>query len=161
MVGKPERHRRLVAEVAALYEWIDTQLGRDEARAGQCRACGACCDFASYDHLLFVTPPELIYLAERLGAENLKQMTSGSCPYQEAKKCTVHSHRFSGCRIFCCNGDADFQSELTEAALKRLKAICERFGVPYRYADLATALAEFSTGTGRLAAEPCPEDRAG
>jgi len=161
MVGKPARHSRLIAEVAALYEWIDTQLGQDEARAGRCSACGACCDFASYDHLLFVTSPELVYLAERLGAESLKLMTSGPCPYQEATKCTVHRHRFAGCRIFCCGGDADFQSELTEATLKKLKAIGERFGVPYRYTDLATALAAFSTDIGRLAAEPCPGDHAG
>lgn len=161
MVGKSQGHDRLIAEVAALYEWIDAQLGRDESRAGRCRACGACCNFATYDHLLFVTPPEVIYLAERLGAESLKQMTSGSCPYQEATKCTVHSHRFAGCRIFGCRGDAEFQGELTEATLKRLKAMCRRFGVPYRYADLATALAAFSTDTGRLAAEPCPGDRAG
>jgi Fe-S-cluster containining protein len=160
MVGKPERHRRLIAEVAALYEWIDTQLHRDQARAGQCSACGACCNFASYDHLLFVTPPELIYLAERLGTESLKQMASGPCPYQEAAKCTVHSHRFAGCRIFCCKGNAGFQSELTEAALKKLKALCARFGVPYRYADLATALAAFATDTCQSAAEPCPGDRA-
>ena len=159
MVGKPERLRRLVAEVETLYEWIDAQLRQDEARAGQCRACGACCDFASYDHLLFVTPPELIYLAEKLGTERLKQMASGSCPYQEETKCTVHAHRFAGCRIFCCSGDTDFQSDLTEEVLKRLKAICERFALPYRYADLATALANLPTDIDRSAAEPCPGDR--
>jgi Fe-S-cluster containining protein len=161
MVGKPEGHRRLIAEVAALYEWIDAQLGRDHARAGQCSACGACCNFAAYDHLLFVTPPELIYLAERLGVESLARMTGGQCPYQEGTRCGVHRHRFAGCRIFCCHGDAEFQSELTEATLQRLKAMCERFAVPYHYADLATALAAFSTDTCRSAAEPCPEDRAG
>ncbi len=161
MVGRPEGHDRLITEVATLYQWIDAQLGQDESRAGRCSTCGACCNFTAYDHLLFVTPPELIYLAEKLGAESLKQMTSGPCPYQEATKCTVHSHRFAGCRIFCCGGDAEFQSELTEATLKRLKAICEQFQVPYRYADLATALAAFSTDICRSAVEPCPGDRAG
>lgn len=161
MVGESERHRRLVAEVAALYDWIEVQLAGDGDRAGRCRVCGACCNFTTYDHLLFVTPPELIYLAERLGVESLRQMNSGQCPYQEAAECTVHRDRFAGCRIFCCHGDTVFQGELTETALKRLKAMCERFGVPYRYADLATALAEFATGTGRLAAEPYPGDHAG
>ncbi len=161
MVGKSERQRRLIHEVEALYEWIDAQLRLHEVQAGQCRACGACCDFTAYDHRLFVTPVELIYLAEKLGTTRLKPMTSGVCPYQQAGRCTVHAHRFTGCRVFCCDGNADFQSDLTEDILKRLKAMGERFGVPYRYMDLATALARFSTDIDLSAAEPCPEDRAG
>ena len=161
MVGEPERHRRLIEEVAALYEWIEAQLRQNAGQAGRCKGCGACCDFVGYDHLLFVTPPELIYLAEKLNTERFAPMTSGRCPYQEGTECSVHAHRFSGCRIFCCSGDAEFQSELTEAALKRLKAICERFEIPYRYADLAKALARFSNDTCRSAGGPCPEDRAG
>ena len=161
MVGESERHRRLIEEVASLYEWIDGQLRQNAERAGQCEGCGACCDFVGYDHLLFVTPPELIYLAEKLSVESLAPMTSGRCPYQEGTKCSVHAQRFSGCRIFCCSGDAEFQSELTEAALKKLKAICERFGIPYRYADLGKALATFSNDTCRSAGGPCPKDRAG
>lgn len=140
MVGRTQRHRRLVHEVEALYEWIDAQQRRNPIQAGPCRACGDCCDFTAYDHRLFVTLPELIYLADKLGTEDIKQMTSGRCPYQQATKCTVHAYRFAGCRIFCCQGNPDFQSELTEATLKQLKAIGERFAVPYRYQDLATAL---------------------
>jgi Fe-S-cluster containining protein len=161
MVGKPERLRRLVHEVETLYKWIDAQLRQDEAGAGQCRVCGACCNFTAYDHLLFVTPPELFYLTEKLGAENLRQMASGQCPYQQTLKCTVHAHRFAGCRIFCCQGNAGFQSELTEEVLKKLKVICERLSIPYRYADLATALASFSTDIDLSAVGPCPGDRAG
>ena len=73
----------------------------------------------------------------------LKTMPTGRCPYQQGPKCTVHEHRFAGCRIFGCDGDPDFQSELSEEALRRLKALCEEFQVPYRYQDLATALAGF------------------
>ena len=161
MVGPSRRRSRLIAEVETLYAWIDEQLAQDTVRSGQCRACGDCCDFVGYDHLLFVTPPELIYIAEKLGVERLKRMTSGRCPYQQALKCTVHAHRFSGCRIFGCQGNAEFQSELTETALSRLKAMCEQFDIPYRYADLATALANFTADSDPSAAEPCPEDCAG
>ena len=49
-------------------------------------------------------------------------------------------HRFAGCRIFCCTGNADFQSSLTEEVLKELKTICTEFGIPYRYMDLPAAL---------------------
>lgn len=159
MVGEPERYRRVVAEVAVLYDWIDTQLQQDPDLAGQCASCGACCDFVSYDHLLFVTPPELIYLATKLDTARLKQMTYDRCPYQEEEQCTIHRHRFSGCRIFCCEGDPEFQAELTETVLRKLKAICEKYAIPYQYADLGTALESFSVSTCQSAAGPCPEDR--
>jgi Fe-S-cluster containining protein len=140
MVGKPAGRGRLVEEVAALYDWIEAELRRTPERAGRCNACGACCDFPAYDHRLFVTPPELIYLAEKLNAARLPSMPGGRCPYQQDNRCTIHEHRFAGCRIFCCTGAADFQSNLTEAALQRLKDLCAQFEIPYRYLDLPTAL---------------------
>ena len=149
MVGEPAGHRRLVEEVAALYDWIETQLQLSADRAGRCKACGACCDFLAYDHRLFVTPPELIYLAAKLNASHLEPMPAGQCPYLRDGKCTIHEHRFAGCRIFCCTGDADFQSDLSEAALKRLKGLCEEFRIPYRYCDLATALNTFTVEPGQ------------
>lgn len=144
MVGAPERYRRLIAEMADLYEWIDGQLRQDPGGEGKCDACGACCDFPAYDHRLYVTPPELAYLAAKLNAASLKPMLTGRCPYQHDQRCTVHEHRFAACRIFCCKGDSAFQSDLSEAALKRLKALCERLGIPYRYQDLPAALEAFS-----------------
>jgi len=143
MVGKSEGHRRLVEEVAALYDWIGEQLKREPGQVGRCNACGACCDFPAYDHRLFVTPPELIYLAARLNASRLEPMPGGRCPYQQDNRCTIHEHRFAGCRIFHCRGDSSFQGELSETALDRLKSLCEEFQIPYRYQDLPVALNTF------------------
>jgi Fe-S-cluster containining protein len=143
MVGESAGHRRLVEEVAALYEWIGERLKQESGRVGRCNACGACCDFPSYGHRLFVTPPELIYLAARLNVDRLSPMPSGRCPYQQDNRCSIHEHRFVGCRIFHCRGDADFQSELSEAALQRLKNLCDKLPVPYRYMDLPSALNTF------------------
>lgn len=161
MVGEPERYRRLVAEVAAIYRWIDAQAEQDPVRAGRCKACGACCDFPVYDHRLFVTPPELMYLAVKLSTPELRSMTTGRCPYQQGSACMVHEHRFTGCRVFCCSGDPGFQSDLSEEALRRLKALCREFGVSYRYQDVATALGAFNCDTCRSASGSCPADRAG
>jgi len=144
MVGKPAGRGRLVEEVATLYEWIEERLRQDPMRAGRCQACGACCDFLAYDHRLFVTPPELIYLATQLDVDRLAPMPGGRCPYQRDNRCTIHEHRFAGCRIFCCTRDAAFQSDVSEAVLRRLKNLCEEFAIPYRYQDLATALNTFT-----------------
>ena len=60
-------------------------------------------------------------------------------------KCSVHAYRFSGCRIFCCKGKATFQSELTESAIKKFKALCDELQIPYRYVELPVALKEYFT----------------
>jgi len=130
--------------VAEIYDWLDLQIRDSGNLAGACDACGKCCDFKNFDHRLFVTTPELMYLAANLGAENVKPMTTSRCPYNIRGKCTVYEYRFAGCRIFCCNGDADFQSRLSQSTLKKLKSICTKPHIPYRYSDLATALNNFA-----------------
>ncbi len=140
MVARCRADSRLLERVAEVYDWLELQIRRSDSLSGACKCCGDCCDFNAFDHRLFVTSPELTYLAANLGAGNIKMMTAGRCPYNINGKCGVHEHRFAGCRIFCCSGDADFQSEMSEAVLARLKSICTEFRIPYRYMDLATAL---------------------
>ena len=140
MVAGYEANRRLLEKVAEVYKWLDLQLRSDSDIAGACRSCGDCCDFEGFDHRLFITPPELMYLAANLVAENIKPMPSSWCPYNIGGKCTVYEYRFSGCRIFCCNADVDFQSRLSEEILEKFKSICDEFQLPYRYTDLAAGL---------------------
>ena len=150
MVGGCEESKRIrrkeLRKVAEIYDWIDQQLASHGNLAGQCDACGRCCDFDTYDHRLYVTGPELMYLAEGLNVEKLRPMPSGRCPYNIDGKCSVYEYRFAGCRIFCCKGDVDFQSRLSEAVLKKLKSLCTELGIPYLYRDLASALNELSIG---------------
>lgn len=144
--------------VELVYQWLDERLVAKNTLAGNCSACGRCCDFESFDHRLFVTTPEVLYLADKMGSRNIKQVAGGRCGYLFDGKCTIYRHRFAACRIFCCGGDAGFQSELAEEVVKKFKALCEKFDIPYRYADLSMALkqpvsigqpADKSSGGGR------------
>lgn len=139
MVAGCGTDERLGKKVAAIYDWLETQIAGNSKKA-QCSACGRCCDFDGFDHRLFITPPELKYLAANLGDENIMPMMTSRCPYNIEGKCTVYEYRFAACRIFCCGTDADFQSELSECALKKLKSLCAEFEIPYRYMELAEAL---------------------
>ena len=152
MVVRTNTRKQLLSKVAEIYEWIDLQIQESANLAGRCSACGKCCDFEGFDHKLFVTPPELIYLAANLGAENIsilrsratakdeKPMSNSRCPYNIDGKCGIYEYRFAGCRIFFCNADKYFQSTLSESALKKFKSLCAQLSIPYRYSDLATAL---------------------
>lgn len=162
MVAECKVNGRLLKKVAEIYNWLDLQIRRCSDLAGQCDACGKCCDFDGFDHRLFVTTPELMYLAANIGAENIKSMPTGrgstprpgstslttgrsrraslttGCPYNAGGRCTIYEYRFAGCRIYCCKGNADFQSRLSESVLAKFKSICTEFQIPYRYTDLAT-----------------------
>lgn len=144
MVAESGVKKQLLNKVSEIYDWLDLELRDEGPLAGRCDGCGKCCDFEAFDHRLFVTPPELMYLAANLRGENVKQMTRSRCPYNIAGKCTVYEHRFASCRIFCCKGDVDFQSRLSESALEKFKSICIELEIPYRYSDLATVLENIS-----------------
>jgi len=155
MVAKVKVNKRLLTKVAEIYAWLDSQIHQHSDLAGNCNACGRCCDFNSFDHRLFVTTLELIYLAANLGADNIKPMVSVRCPYNIDGKCSVYEYRFAGCRIFCCKADQDFQSELSESVLKKFKSLCAQFQIPYRYADLATALNRIKTCGKTISPRTC------
>ena len=138
------QNKEIVCRVGEIYKWLDEQLIANKSLAGNCDACGKCCDFESFGHRLYVTTPEMLFFIDKLGVENTKKMAGGRCSYQVNGKCTVYRHRFAACRIFCCKADADFQSQLTETAVKKFKSLCDEFQIPYRYTDLPTALKEFS-----------------
>jgi Fe-S-cluster containining protein len=140
MVAKCKANTQLLNTVAEIYDWLDLQIRQSAHPPDQCDACGKCCDFARFDHRLFVTPPELMYLTAKLGSDNLRPMPTGRCPYNTDGKCTIYEHRFAGCRIFSCKSDTDFQSRLSESTLNKLKSLCTQFQIPYHYSDLPTAL---------------------
>lgn len=135
--------KQLIEKVALAYDWLDLQIQNSFKMASRCDACGKCCDFGSYDHRLFVTSPEMMYLVANIGAEKIKPMTTSRCPYNVAGNCSVYKYRFAGCRIFSCKGNSDFQGELSEAVLNKFKSIGTERQIPYRYNDLATALNDF------------------
>ncbi len=149
-----------IQEVERLYHWLDTEIDAAIDPRTDCQACGRCCDFVGYDHRLYVTTPELLHFLKRQGQTPLRPMTTGTCPYLDSGRCTVHSHRFAGCRIFGCRRSEALHSRLTEAALEKLKTLCEREHIPYRYVDLTTALNAWGPGLVQRAAESrvVPED---
>ena len=145
MVDEVRTNRQLIEKVAEIYDWLDWQIRGSADLAGHCKACGKCCDFEGFDHRLFVTPPEIIYLAAKLGTKSLKTMPTSRCPYNIDNKCSIYEYRFAGCRIFFCKTNKDFQSELSESVLKKFKSLCTQFNIHYRYNDLAGALNGFAT----------------
>ena len=134
--------KKLIKVMNDFFSRLDQHIAENQKIIGSCQACGRCCDFEKYDHRLYITTPELIYFLEHIPPENRKQMTTGTCPYNIDGKCDVYEYRFAACRIFCCKGNQDFQNNLSETSLEKLKTICEEFNIEYKYQNLETALNE-------------------
>ena len=105
----------------------------------ECRACGKCCDFEAFGHRLYVTLPELLYFRHFVEPD-IKHMPAGVCPYRMEGECSVYAYRFSGCRIFACEGDSEAENLLSEQTVHKFKALCTAHQIPYRYVYLKKGL---------------------
>jgi len=119
-----------------------------------CSNRGLCCKFGSYGHRLYVTSLELAYFIACHEPALRKPNDSGdrtglpvlianpdSCPYQQNGLCAARIGRPVGCRVFFCQSEQDsWPGQLTEDALKELKALHEQFDMPYFYQEWLSAL---------------------
>jgi hypothetical protein len=149
---------KLVEAVGAILAEADADIA---ARRPVCRASGRCCRFEEYGHRLYVTGVEMVFFAERekpearsqepeentAGVVSLPQFFSvespRGCPYQVEGLCTAWEGRPLGCRLYFCDENAQsWQNEVYERYHAKLRAVHERFGVPYRYLEWRAALRE-------------------
>ena len=143
--------------VAAILGEADADIA---ARRPVCRSSGRCCHFETWGHRLYVTGVELAHFAETRAREktqtaqgktqngvSLPQFFAAAsqegCPYQVGGLCTAREARPLGCRIYFCDENAQgWQNEVYEKYHGMLRAVHERFGVPYRYMEWRQALRE-------------------
>jgi len=130
----------IAGELEAVYE----QVARAIAQRGPiCRASGRCCNFERWGHRLYVTGLEAAYTLTRLGEEQAVSVGDiadarerGGCPFQVGMLCSVHGIKPLGCRTYYCDPTArEWQELLTERSLAEVRAIHERYEIPYRYGE--------------------------
>ena len=74
------------------------------------------------------------------------QPSKGPCRFQAGKLCGAHAIRPMGCRVFFCQeGTSDWQHELYEEFLNRLRVIHDEYGIEYRYMEWRAGLDEAVT----------------
>jgi Fe-S-cluster containining protein len=60
----------------------------------------------------------------------------GDCPFLVDNACSVHESKPLACRVYFCDREAqEWQHELTEELQRELRALHDRLGIPYRYAE--------------------------
>jgi Fe-S-cluster containining protein len=125
-----ETVRRQVLEI---YREADAAV----AAAGPvCVASGRCCRFKEHGHTLFISELEAEVLLA--AAPPYQQPVSADfCPFQKDNLCTAREPRPLGCRVYFCDPNYQEKShEITEAYLRRLKALAADNGLDWHYAPL-------------------------
>jgi Fe-S-cluster containining protein len=141
------RRPEVRAELEAVFTLIADQV---EARRPVCVASGRCCHFEQYGHRLYVTGLEAAYTLLRLPDLSLPALTRagidaarlrGDCPFLLSERCTAHTIKPTGCRIYFCDPAAEeWQQELSERSLALIRAIHDRHAIPYRYGEWRSML---------------------
>ncbi|MDX2148396.1 MAG: YkgJ family cysteine cluster protein [Planctomycetota bacterium] len=133
------------------------------ARGPACWASGRCCNFEKTGHRLYCTALEAAYAVTRLSvAPSRKQIAlarvRGDCPFLADNLCGIHHLKPLGCRVYFCDRSAqDWQRDLSEAALTRIRNLHERHAIEYWYAEWRTLLdALAAVSSGRTDAESRP-----
>lgn len=157
--------------LTALHEWIASRVA--ESRP-VCTASARCCDFVRTGHDLFVTGLEAAWTLDRIPlarAVSARDIASaqgrGVCPFLVYEggigRCGVHPSRPAGCRVYFCDPTrSDFVGRLAEDAAAEVRALHDRFGVSYVYAEWRWLLGRFAEGGVALSpARPIVYDASG
>lgn len=127
--------------VAGLSElWRDVEDATAE-RGASCRACGRCCDFPRYGHVLFAAKVELdvclAWARETLALDRRfvrSRLDAGLCPFWEDGRCAVRPVRPLGCRLYFCSAPRHRVTEtFCETARHRLADLSSRCAVRWWY----------------------------
>jgi Fe-S-cluster containining protein len=128
----------VAVELEMVYEGVAKEIA---ARGPACWASGRCCNFEKTGHRLYVTGLEAAYAVVRhgpgvTGEEIAAAVARGGCPFQTANLCGMHEIKPLGCRVyFCDRSSTPWQNELSERALREIRAVHERWELPYRYGE--------------------------
>jgi Fe-S-cluster containining protein len=150
------------SEIAAALEGVYADAASAiAARGPACWASGRCCNFEQHGHRLYVTGLEAAWCVAKLpeiagtrrenfGEPKLRLLVledarqRGGCPFQMANLCGVHAIKPLGCRVYFCDRSAqEWQMELSERLIGRVRAIHDQFAIEYRYGEWRDMLGRF------------------
>jgi Fe-S-cluster containining protein len=125
------------AALAALEE-VYADLAREMPRFGfTCAASGACCDFDAYGHRLYATTLEAEHFFRNAPRERAND-DERSCPaWGKDRLCHARGARMLGCRTYFCGPyPNETPEEVHERYFPRIRALHDRFAIPYAYRDI-------------------------
>ncbi|MFV1958099.1 MAG: YkgJ family cysteine cluster protein [Planctomycetota bacterium] len=121
-------------DLGRLYAELDAELPRYQFT---CAASGRCCDFDAFGHRLYATTLEMEHF-HRHGPRERPNANPRHCPaWGEDRLCRAREARMLGCRIYFCGPyPVAPPDDLYERCHARIRAIHDRYAIPFRYQDV-------------------------
>ena len=132
---------KIERELQGIYKELDEELAKNSPG---CDACGECCNFDKFDHVLYATTIEVDYIKRNI---QVPQSASGGsnkniCPFLADQKCTIRDYRTLGCRVFYCSSDynQNISQGIYNKYYRKIKDIADVYGLEWRYAPFLQLL---------------------
>jgi hypothetical protein len=126
-------------ELDSIYAELEEELSR---LAPPCKACGQCCHFHTFGHVLYSSNIEVEYILKNAGLPTTYTQ-EGVCPYLANNLCTIRQYRALGCRVFFCHPDWEESSpEIYEKYHRKIKDLSLAYHLDWYYAPMLRSLSE-------------------
>ena len=86
-------------DIIEIYKKLDAELA--SINPG-CNACGTCCHFDEFGHVLYASTIETDFILENVEVPSF-DLDKNVCPFLIDDQCTIREHRALGCRVFFCD----------------------------------------------------------
>ncbi len=135
MSHRPENN----TDIIEIYKKLDAELA--SINPG-CNACGTCCHFNDFDHVLYASTIETDYIRENVEVPSFDH-DKNVCPFLIDNQCSIREHRTLGCRVFFCNPQyKETLQEIYEKYYTMIKDLAIENKVEWHYAPMMKLLKE-------------------
>ena len=131
--------KNLYSELATLYQDLEKEL--TQLNPG-CNTCGTCCNFRTFDHVLYTSSIEVNYITQNVEVPDFN-VSDNICPFLKDNECSIREFRTLGCRIFYCNTHyKEILYDLYEKYHRMIKELSKKYNYQWKYLPFLSQLAE-------------------
>ncbi len=124
-------------EIVEIYKELEAELV--SINPG-CNACGACCHFDEFNHILYASTIETNYIQENVNVPYF-DTDQNVCPFLANNQCTIREYRTLGCRVFFCNPDyKETLQDIYEKYYTMIKDLALKNQTEWNYAPMIKLL---------------------
>lgn len=134
----------LYSELGTLYQRLEKEL--TQLNPG-CNGCGTCCNFGSFDHVLYASNTEIDFITRNVEVPDFN-VSDNICPFLKDNQCSIRDFRTLGCRIFYCNPHyKEVLYAIYEKYYQMIKELSWKYNTQWKYLPFLHQLAEFKSKT--------------
>ena len=133
------QHSKSNTDIKEIYKELEAELANINPG---CNACGTCCHFDEFGHVLYTSTIEIDYIRENVEIPDFDP-DKNVCPFLVNNECSIRDHRALGCRVFFCNPNyKEILQEIYEKYYTMIKDLADDNDVEWHYAPMLKMLRE-------------------